>query len=105
MPSIVLPLVRPETGTNIFPCPRCKARCETHRAFVEHWTAEHVAEMTPPQRGPQASAALPPKPEGGQQVTCPVCQRRFLGSDYPEHAAIHAGGGITAAAFNQEAAK
>jgi uncharacterized protein YbaR (Trm112 family) len=105
MPSIVLPLVKPEIGTNIFTCPQCRTRCDTHRAFVEHFSAAHVAEMTPPQRGPIFTPTLSPQPVGGAEVACPVCNKRLPGSDYEQHSKIHAGGGITAAAFNQEAAK
>ena len=101
MPSINLPLVKPEIGTNMFTCPNCQARCETHRAFVEHFTDAHVPEMTPPQRGPVFTAALTPQAAAGGQVACPICQRKFAGSDYPAHATVHAGGGLTVSQFNQ----
>jgi hypothetical protein len=102
MPPIQLPLVKPEIGTNVFVCPRCGERCKTHVSFVEHWTAEHVPRMTPPQRGPVATPAPSPKTVGGAEVDCPICARRFPGGDYPAHARLHAGGGISASQFNQE---
>jgi len=99
MPNITLPLVKPETDTGLFCCPRCKAQFATHPEFVTHFAAEHAPDIGVRHRGPQP--APPPKAAGGDQVTCPICQRKFLGSDYAEHAKLHAGGGITAGQFNQ----
>lgn len=104
MPNITSPLVKPETGTNIFVCPRpnCGQKFQTHALFTEHWVAVHVGGMAALPRGPVFSQAATPQAVGGAEVTCPTCQRKVLGSDYPEHAKLHAGGGITAAQFNQD---
>ena len=53
MPPVNLPLVRPQTGTNIFVCPRCGLQCPTHADFVQHFVAQHVPTMVPPPRGPE----------------------------------------------------
>jgi hypothetical protein len=89
MPSVVLPLVRPEIGTNIFTCPRCGEKCKTHILFVEHWTAAHAPDIGVRQRGPSEITLPPPKAVGGDTVSCPVCNVRFPGADYPKHAASH----------------
>jgi hypothetical protein len=102
MPNITLPLVKPEPGTGGFTCPKCKAKCATHIEFVQHFAAAHAAIKGARRREPRITPAPPPKAVGGDQVTCPICQRKVPGSDYAEHAKTHADGGITAAAFNQE---
>jgi uncharacterized C2H2 Zn-finger protein len=54
MPPVQIPLVKPQTGTNIFVCPRCGLKCSTHTAFTEHFVAQHVPPMTGPARGVDA---------------------------------------------------
>jgi hypothetical protein len=102
MPTINLPLVKFERDAGGFICPRCKAKFPTHPEFVTHFSTEHAPNIGVRRHDPVFTPALTPQAVGGQQVTCPICQRRFLGSDYAAHAVLHAGGGITASQFNQE---
>jgi hypothetical protein len=105
MPPIQLPLVKFDKDAGGFVCPKCKRRFAMHPEFVTHFSTAHAPDVGVLERGPQATPAPPPRSTGGGQVTCPVCQQKVLGSDYPAHGARHAGGGLTAAALNQEQAR
>jgi hypothetical protein len=100
MPSINLPLVKFERDAGGFICPKCKTKFATHPEFVHHFSTKHAPSVGVRHRGPQVTPAPPPKSAGGDQVTCPICQRKILGSDYAEHGKVHSGG-LTVSQFNQ----
>jgi len=99
MPNVTVPVVKFDTNAEGFICPKCKARFAVHSEFVTHFSTEHAPDIGVRRHGPVFTAAATPQAAGGEQVTCPVCNRRLPGSDYEQHSKIHAGGGIT---FNQE---
>jgi hypothetical protein len=53
MPPIQIPLVKPDSNTRMFICPKCKVPFAQHADFAQHFVAEHTPAMTPPPRGPE----------------------------------------------------